>query len=555
MFTQKRYAVLSLLVVFVMALSVLAVPRNVSRAQEFQPMSYAAPACYTDGYSGEFLSIEAVDELTVKFKLCRPDPAFPSKVAFSAFSINSSDYLEATGGGGDLVDKPIGTGPYVLEEWKRGDSLVLKRNENYWGTPALMDRVVFRWNSEGAARLTELQAGTVDGIDNPSPDDYEKIRTDPNLVLYDRPGMNIFYIGFNNTFEPLNDVRVRRALAMGIDRQRIVDNFYPAGTLVATQFMPPTIFGYTPEVTWYDFDPEAARALLAEAGYAEGFTIDLYYRDVFRSYLPEPGRVAEDIQAQLAENLNVTANITVMESGAFIDAADLGQLPVHLLGWNADYPDATNFLDYHFGGGASPQFGDKFPEITEPLLAAASVADPAVRLGYYLQANQAIKDLVPMIPVSHGASATAFKATAEGAHASPLGNEYFAVVQIPGQDTLVWMQNAEPIGLYLADETDGESLRAGEQVLESLLSFAIGGTAVEPGLAERYDVSEDLTEWTFYLRPGISFHDGSALDANDVVMSYAVQWDAAHPLHVGRDGSFTYFAALFDGFLNPPAAE
>ncbi len=555
MFTQKRYAVLSLLVVFVMALSVLAVPRNVSRAQEFQPMSYAAPACYADGYSGEFLSIEAVDELTVKFKLCRPDPAFPSKVAFSAFSINSSDYLEATGGGGDLVDKPIGTGPYVLEEWKRGDSLVLKRNENYWGTPALMDRVVFRWNSEGAARLTELQAGTVDGIDNPSPDDYEKIRTDPNLVLYDRPGMNIFYIGFNNTFEPLNDVRVRRALAMGIDRQRIVDNFYPAGTLVATQFMPPTIFGYTPEVTWYDFDPEAARALLAEAGYAEGFTIDLYYRDVFRSYLPEPGRVAEDIQAQLAENLNVTANITVMESGAFIDAADLGQLPVHLLGWNADYPDATNFLDYHFGGGASPQFGDKFPEITEPLLAAASVADPAVRLGYYLQANQAIKDLVPMIPVSHGASATAFKATAEGAHASPLGNEYFAVVQIPGQDTLVWMQNAEPIGLYLADETDGESLRAGEQVLESLLSFAIGGTAVEPGLAERYDVSEDLTEWTFYLRPDIAFHDGSALDANDVVMSYAVQWDAAHPLHVGRDGSFTYFAALFDGFLNPPAAE
>lgn len=555
MFTQKRYAVLSLLVVFVMALSVLAVPRNVSRAQEFQPMSYAAPACYADGYSGEFLSIEAVDELTVKFKLCRPDPAFPSKVAFSAFSINSSDYLEATGGGGDLVDKPIGTGPYVLEEWKRGDSLVLKRNENYWGTPALMDRVVFRWNSEGAARLTELQAGTVDGIDNPSPDDYEKIRTDPNLVLYDRPGMNIFYIGFNNTFEPLNDVRVRRALAMGIDRQRIVDNFYPAGTLVATQFMPPTIFGYTPEVTWYDFDPEAARALLAEAGYPEGFTIDLYYRDVFRSYLPEPGRVAEDIQAQLAENLNVTANITVMESGAFIDAADLGQLPVHLLGWNADYPDATNFLDYHFGGGASPQFGDKFPEITEPLLAAASVADPAVRLGYYLQANQAIKDLVPMIPVSHGASATAFKATAEGAHASPLGNEYFAVVQIPGQDTLVWMQNAEPIGLYLADETDGESLRAGEQVFESLLSFAIGGTAVEPGLAERYDVSEDLTEWTFYLRPDIAFHDGSALDANDVVMSYAVQWDAAHPLHVGRDGSFTYFAALFDGFLNPPAAE
>jgi ABC-type transport system substrate-binding protein len=551
MFTRKRYAAFSLLIAAVMALSFVTVPGGV-KAQGFQPMSYSAPDC---SYGGEIYKIEALDELTVKFTLCRPDPAFPSKVAFSAFSINSAEYLEATGGGGDLIDKPIGTGPYVLEEWKRGDSLVLKRYDNYWGEPAKTERIVFRWNSEGAARLTELQAGTVDGIDNPSPDDYEKIRNDPNLVLYDRPGTNIFYIGFNNRYPPLNDVRVRQALAMAIDRQRIVDNFYPAGTIVATQFMPPTIFGYTPEVTWYDFDPEAARALLAEAGYPDGFTIDLYYRDVFRSYLPEPGRVAEDIQAQLKENLNVTVNITVMESGAFIDAADRGELPVHLLGWNADYPDATNFLDYHFGVGASDQFGDKFPEITEPLQKAAAIADPAERLVYYRQANQAIKDLVPMIPVAHGASATAFKATVEGAHASPLGNEYFAVMQIPGQDTLVWMQNAEPVGLYLADETDGESLRAGEQIFESLLSFEVGGTNVEPGLAERYEVSDDLKEWTFYLRPGVTFHDGSTLDANDVVMSYVVQWDAAHPLHVGRDGSFTYFAALFDGFLNPPASE
>jgi ABC-type transport system substrate-binding protein len=551
MITRKRYAAFSLLIAAVMALSFVTVPGGV-KAQGFQPMSYSAPDC---SYGGEIYKIEALDELTVKFTLCRPDPAFPSKVAFSAFSINSAEYLEATGGGGDLIDKPIGTGPYVLEEWKRGDSLVLKRYDNYWGEPAKTERIVFRWNSEGAARLTELQAGTVDGIDNPSPDDYEKIRNDPNLVLYDRPGTNIFYIGFNNRYPPLNDVRVRQALAMAIDRQRIVDNFYPAGTIVATQFMPPTIFGYTPEVTWYDFDPEAARALLAEAGYPDGFTIDLYYRDVFRSYLPEPGRVAEDIQAQLKENLNVTVNITVMESGAFIDAADRGELPVHLLGWNADYPDATNFLDYHFGVGASDQFGDKFPEITEPLQKAAAIADPAERLVYYRQANQAIKDLVPMIPVAHGASATAFKATVEGAHASPLGNEYFAVMQIPGQDTLVWMQNAEPVGLYLADETDGESLRAGEQIFESLLSFEVGGTNVEPGLAERYEVSDDLKEWTFYLRPGVTFHDGSTLDANDVVMSYVVQWDAAHPLHVGRDGSFTYFAALFDGFLNPPASE
>jgi ABC-type transport system substrate-binding protein len=547
-----RYVALSLLIVATLAVTLVGGARHYSQAQDFTPMTYEAPSCDAEGYTGNFLSIEAVDEHTVKFTLCDPDPAFPSKVAFSAFAIYSSDYLEQTGGTGELVDTPIGTGPYMLESWTRGDNITMVRNDNYWGEPALTPTLVFRWNSEGAARLTELQSGEVDGIDNPSPDDYESIRSNADLALYDRPGTNVFYLGFNNRFEPLDDVRVRQALAMGLDRQRIVDNFYPPGTLVATQFMPPTIFGYTPEVTWYDFDPEAARQMLADAGYPDGFEIELSYRDVFRSYLPEPGRVAEDIQAQLAENLNITANIVVMESGAFIDAADLGELPMHLLGWGADYPDATNFLDYHFGEGGSDQFGDKFPEITEPLKQAAQLADPAERLPIYVQANQAIKDLVPMIPVAHGASATAFKATVQGAHASPLGNENFSVMAVEGQDTFVWMQNGEPPGLYCADESDGEALRACEQIQEALLAYEIGGTAVIPALAESYEANEELTEWTFNLRQGVTFHDGSALDANDVVTSYAVQWDAAHPLHVGRDGSFTYFSALFGGFLNPP---
>ncbi|MBN1201247.1 MAG: peptide ABC transporter substrate-binding protein [Anaerolineae bacterium] len=551
MFSRLKYATLTFLVISTLAVAFVGVPGS-TKAQEFEPMVYAAENC---DYGGEFLSIEAIDELTVKFTLCRPDPAFPSKVAFSAFAINSADYLEATGGGGDLVDNPIGTGPYMLEEWTRGDNLTLKRFDDYWGDPALTETLVFRWNSEGAARFTELQAGTVDGIDNPTPDDYPAIRESEDLILYDRAGTNTFYIGLNNWVEPLDDVRVRQAIAMGVDRQRIVDNFYPPGSIVATQFMPPTIFGYTPEVSWYDFDPEAGRALLAEAGYPDGFEIELSYRDVFRSYLPEPGRVAEDIAAQLDVNLGITANITVMESGAFIDASDRGELSMYLLGWGADYPDATNFLDFHFGAGASDQFGDKFDSITEPLKEAAAIADPATRLAIYVKANTAIKENVPMIPVSHAASATAFKASVEGAHASPLGNEYFAVMQVPDQDTLVWMQNAEPIGLYCADETDGESLRACEQINESLLAFEVGGTAVQPALAETYEANEDGTEWTFHLREGVKFHDGSSLDANDVVLSYAVQWDAAHPLHVGRDGSFTYFPGLFDGFLNPPAAE
>jgi ABC-type transport system substrate-binding protein len=512
----------------------------------------AAPNC---DYGGEFLSIEAVDDLTVKFSLCSPDVAFPSKIAFSAFAIHSSDYLSSTGGTGDLLTNPIGTGPYQLKEWVQGDSIVMEANSDYWGEAAKSDELVFKWQKEGAARLLELQAGTVDGIDNPTPDDFAVIEGDSALTLYPREALNTFYLGLSNTQAPFDNEKVRQAIAMGVDRQRIVDNFYPKGSIVATHFTPCAIPGGCEGDEWYEFDVDAAKALLTEAGFADGFETTISYRDVVRGYLPQPALVAQDIQAQLKENLNIDVTIEVMESGAFLDTAKTGALPMFLLGWGADYPDATNFLDYHFGETAPTNFGNGHPDIWAVLDEAASLSDQAARNELYAEANNLIKEHVPMVPVAHGGSATAFKADVEGAHSSPLSNENFSVMAPGDRTQMVWMQNAEPISLFCADEEDGESLRACEQINESLLSYEIGGTAVGPGLAEECTPNDDLTEWTCKLRSGVKFHDGSDFDATDVVASYGLQWDAGSPLHKGRTGTFTYFNALFGSFLNAPPAE
>jgi len=519
----------------------------------FEGMKYPEnPSC---DYGGIIKEIAALDRLTVQFTLCQPDPAFPSKAAFSAFSIQPKEWIEAAMADRRILSQPIGTGPFKLEAWNRGDSIVMKRFDDYWGEKAKVETLVFRWNKEGAARLLELQSGTVDGIDNPSPDDFDVIRNDPNLKLIEREVLNVFYIGMTNTFKPFDDVRVRQAIAMGIDRERIVKNFYPAGSVVATHFTPCAIPNGCTGEPWYEFNPTKAKELLAEAGYPNGFKTKIYYRDVFRSYLPEPGLVATDIQAQLKENLGIEAEVVVMESGAFIEESSAGRLDgLYLLGWNADYPHITNFLDFHFGA-ANPQFGKPHPEIYEVLQKAAQIADPKEAEALYTQANNAIRELVPMVPVAHGGSAVAYRADVEGAHASPLGNEYFAVVKPGDRDTFVWMQNAEPISLYCNDETDGESLRACEQMLESLLAYEVGGTAVKPGLATSCDPNEDLTVWTCHLRDGVKFHDGSLLDANDVVMSWVVAWDAAHPLHIGNTGAFSYFSYLWNSLLNPPPSE
>jgi len=522
---------------------------EVAPAGPFEPMAMAAESC---DYGGEFQAIEAVDEKTVKFTLCYPDPAFPSKVAFSSFAINDADYLEAMGGGGELVEKPNGTGPYKLVEWLRGDQIIFERNDDFWGEPAIASTLVFRWSAESAQRLVELQAGTVDGIDNPGPDDFAVIADDPNLQLAQRNGTNIFYLGMSNAYPPFDNERVRQAFAMAIDRQRLVDNFYPPGSSVATQFMPPSIFGYSEGQTWYDYNPDEAKQILEEEGVLPGFKTTITYRDVVRGYLPNPGIVAQDIQAQLAD-IGVEVEIVMMESGAFLDAADRGELDgFHMLGWGADYPDATNFLDFHFGPGSSAQFGEGFPDIWEVLQEGATKSAAEDRQPWYDQANELIKQHVPMIPVAHGGNGAAYKADVEGAYASDIGAEQFALMNPGGRDTLVWMQNGEPPGLYCADESDGEALRACEQVMQSLLAYEPGTGKVIASLATDWTANDDLTEWVFTLRDGVKFHNGATLDANDVVLSYGVQWDASHPLHVGRDGSFTYFPGLFGGFLNAP---
>lgn len=532
------------------------------------PADGEAP-CGVDPYKGNFKKITATDARTVVFDLCSPDVAFLSKIAFTSFAINDTAWLEAKVDPAGttnqaIVSEPNGTGPYKFVSWNRGQEIVMEANPSYWGAAEFKGaaNLIFRWSTEGNQRVTELQAETVDGIDNVPPESFSVIQGDSRFVLKEREGLNVLYLGFNNnpknpgfdnSNNPLANEQVRQAIAMGINRQQIVDEFYPPGSEVATHFTPCSIPNGCAGDPWYEFDAAAAKALLAQAGYPNGFSTKLSYRPAVRGYLPDPPAVATAIQAQLKANLNIDATLDQQDDTAFIDNADGGLLDgLHLLGWGADYPDVTNFLDYHFGAGASAQFGDKFEDITSALQAGAAGTSDAAREPDYVEANNAIRTRVPMVPIVHGGSGVAYRADVAGAHASPLGNESFAAMTPGDRDTFVWMQNGEPGGLYCADESDGEALRVCEQIMEPLYAYEVGGTAAIPALAESCEPNAELTTWTCTLRQGVTFHDGASLDANDVVLSYAVQWDNEHPLHKGRDGSFTYFPALFGGLLNPP---
>jgi peptide/nickel transport system substrate-binding protein len=296
-----------------------------------------------------------------------------------------------------------------------------------------------------------------------------------------------------------------------------------------------------------------ARERLAAAGFGDGFPTTITYSDEPRDYLPDPTAVATTLQTQLREYLGIEATLRVLPFAELTSQADAGTITgLYLLGARARYPDPSVLLDPHFGPASSAQFGRRFDDIGRALEQGRSNADPKERALGYSRTNGRIAVHVPMIPLAHVGSLAAVRTDVRGYDASATATDQLATVTPGDRTQFVYMQATRPESLYCADETDAAPLRICAQVGESLYRHAIPEPGLTPALAESCVADADLVVWTCTLRDAVPFHDGAFLDANDVVLSYVVQWDADHPLHHGRAGAFSAFTERFGGLLNPP---
>jgi peptide/nickel transport system substrate-binding protein len=513
------------------------------------------------GNAGEIDHVTAKDRYTVEFGLCHPDASFLSKIAFVTGGIMDKDWIAQTGPDSSkpYLDQPNGTGPLMVKagDWVKGDHVTLSRFDNYWGDKAKMATYNIKWSTESAQRLVELQAGTVDGIDNVGPTDFDTVKNDPNLTIFTREAFNVLYMGMNNATPPLDNEKVRQAIAMGIDRQRIVDNFFPPGSSVATHFAPCSILGACEGDDWYAFDKAKAQSLLAdglkEAGMASFPKMKISYRNVNRAYLPNPPQVAAEFQAQLKANLGIDVTLDEEESGTMVHNFNTGALPgFFLFGWLQDWPDMTDWVDIHFSKNVVG-FGNPFLDLADTIAVAGQVSDETQRKTFYASVNNLIKQHVPMVPIAHAGSAVAYKKTVDGAYADPNTEERFYTMSVAGADSLTFMQSAEPLSLYPADESDGESLRFGNQIYQALYDFKLGGVEPVPALADKCEVASDNLTWTCTLHQGVTFHNGADFDANDVVATFRTIIDAKDPAHVGNTGDYYYSYTMWGSLLNPPA--
>ena len=535
----------------------------------FQPMAYPAagpapceePASADPAYGpydGSLQRVAARDARTVVFDLCDSDPAFLAKVASPALGIDDTAWLQsrldpADGGPPRILTEANGTGPFRLDAWDGRSDITLSRNDDYWGVKALTPSVIFTAGTDAGERLAKLRDGSVDAVDQIAPADIEAVEGNPELTLTPRQGLNVAYIGFDNRFAPFDNETVRRAIALGIDRSAIVEAGFPPGTEVASHFLPCAIPYGCGGDAWPETDPEAARDLLAEVGFPDGFTSTISFPNGPRDYLPDPNATALALQAQLRDQLGIQTTLNPMPLDELVAAADAGRLEgFYLLGARARYPDASLLLESHFGPGASLQFGNRFDDIRSWLL-RGHTADADARAKGYRGVNDLLRRHVPMIPLAHVGTVGAYRSDVSGKQASATSTDRFVSILPGDRSQFVYMQDERPGSVFCADETDDVALRVCAQVSESLYRHDLPEPALAPSLATKCVPDDNLAVWTCTLREGVTFHDGSTLDANDVVLSYAVRWDAANPLHRGRQGTFQAFTDRFGGFLHPPA--
>ena len=374
-------------------------------------------------------------EVTVKLAL--PFAGFIAALSLPSFSMQSptalaefkADEMGGTEEAPALTEyataHPVGTGPFVFDSWEVGSQIELSAYPDYWGEQGDVQDIIFRVIDDPQARRQSLEAGSIDGYDLVSPADTEALAAD-GFQIVPRDPFTILYLGMNQQIPELQDVRVRQAITMAIDKQQLIDQTLPEGTELATQFIPPVVAGYNEDVTTYDYNPDAAKALLTEAGYPDGFTIQFNYpTGVSRPYMPTPEEVFTNISAQL-EEIGITVDPQPNAwSPDYLDrirsGADHG---LHLLGWTGDYNDTDNFVGVFFGQ-ESNEFGFNDPELFTALSDARAVSTVADQVPLYEAINEEVALLIPAVPLAHPAPSLAFSERVTSYPASPVNDEPF----------------------------------------------------------------------------------------------------------------------------------
>lgn len=342
--------------------------------------------------------VRAVGEFDVDFMLKQPFSPILASLVSPRAGIVSPAAISADPE--NAFQDPVGSGLFKLQEWRKDDIVTLIPNEDHWAGPPLLDQVIFRVIPDTSARLLALQNGDIHVMEGINPATVQALEDDPAVQLYESPGLLHAYLGMNHSHPPLDDVRVREAIFRAIDRDQIVETLFTDAASVATGIMSSNMPGADPTIEWPTFDPTAARQLLADAGYADGFTLELISPNSARSYLPDPPKTAQAIQAYLAD-IGITVEISLAEVSEVVERARAFDYGLLLLGLNPAVADPWTITFSQFDSRATAAGSgstiSNYAFYRNPAVDALNdegvlLTDPAERAAVYEEMQQLIRE-------------------------------------------------------------------------------------------------------------------------------------------------------------------
>lgn len=392
------------------------------------------------GYKGDatavIKNIVKVNDTTVRIDLNKPSSVLPNVMAAGYFGIASPTAIKKEGAKyGTPASKPIGTGPFIFQSWRTGDRVTLLPNKLYWGSKAKVDQLIIRNIKDASQRLNELKAGTIDFANDLTPDSLKSVQADKNLVAVKRPSFNVGFVSMNNRNQYLKNQSVRQAISMAINKKAIVDAFWNGLGVSNASFVPPVMaWANSSKVPAdYKFDPAAAKKMLADAGYPNGFSIDLWYMPVSRPYFPTPKPIAEAIAADLSA-IGIKVNLKTQDWAKYLE--DRNKEPgfdMYMIGWTGDYGDPDNFYGAYYGSNASDDINWNPANVEALLQQGRAAATQEAKAKVYAQLHEITYNAAYRVPMVHSNPLAAARSYVKGWTPSPLGSEPFNTITVTGK--------------------------------------------------------------------------------------------------------------------------
>lgn len=380
--------------------------------------------------------VTKVSDTTVTITLTRPEAPFLANLAMGFMSILSKEYadqLTAKGSQENIDNYPIGTGPFVFKKYVKDNVIKFTSNKTYFEGAPKIKKLIFAITPDASVRYQKLKTGECHLIIEPSPTDLEAMKSNKKISIMQAPGLNIGYLAMNTQKKPFDNLKVRKAISMAINKGSYIKAIYHGHAQSATNPIPPTIWSYNNDIEDYKYDIEKAKTLLAEAGHPNGFKTTIWTLPVTRPYNPNGKKMGELMQADLAK-IGIKVELISYDWPTYLKKSSAGEHDMVQLGWTGDNGDPDNFL-FTLLGCSAVKAGSNYARwcntsFDSLVKEAKLTTNITKRTSLYKKAQEVFKDQAPWVPIAHSVVFRAMSSKISGYKMDPLGKDIFKYIEL-----------------------------------------------------------------------------------------------------------------------------